>query len=209
MGWMLHGPCSRRGWRARMTFIESQEEEKEDSIERLVKERLALNNIGITSRRPKTDPGSVSRRCGERKASPPSKKQKKVAKEVALVHNKTKLELEKWASNEPAILEAVVSRGCQRKKSAVEGNSKPRLKLHAALPSSKLAYTVMEKHDLKPGRRVFWSDSRTVLSWIRAGARTYKPFVVHRIDRQIRKKHEEGGVEVGLDVRKRRRRRHT
>ncbi|GBP85304.1 hypothetical protein EVAR_63643_1 [Eumeta japonica] len=56
LGWVLHGPCSRRGWKDRVNLIQSQEEEQEDSIEKLIKEHVALDNIGITPRRPKTDP---------------------------------------------------------------------------------------------------------------------------------------------------------
>ncbi|GBP08133.1 hypothetical protein EVAR_2926_1 [Eumeta japonica] len=56
LGWVLHGPCSRRGWRARVNLVQSREVEQEDSIEKLIKEHFALDNIGITPRRPKTDP---------------------------------------------------------------------------------------------------------------------------------------------------------
>ncbi|XP_072930335.1 uncharacterized protein [Epargyreus clarus] len=59
--------------------------------------------------------------------------------------------------------------------------SVPRLELQAAVLGCRLARTVETEHDVKPGRRIFWTDSRTVLSWLRAGPRTYKPFVAHRV----------------------------
>ncbi|KAL0810972.1 hypothetical protein ABMA28_010266 [Loxostege sticticalis] len=57
----------------------------------------------------------------------------------------------------------------------------PRLELQAALLGSRLAASVIEEHDEKPASRTFWTDSKTVLTWLRTGARSYKPFVAHRI----------------------------
>ncbi|XP_049874507.1 uncharacterized protein LOC126372702 [Pectinophora gossypiella] len=57
----------------------------------------------------------------------------------------------------------------------------PRLELQAAVMGCRLARTAQEEHDIKPARRYFWSDSRTVLSWLRTGPRAYKPFVAHRV----------------------------
>ncbi|XP_059058487.1 uncharacterized protein LOC131851945 [Achroia grisella] len=57
----------------------------------------------------------------------------------------------------------------------------PRLELQAAVLGSRLSRTAVEEHDLKPARRVYWSDSRTVLSWLRTGPRAFKPFVAHRV----------------------------
>ncbi|KAL0879883.1 hypothetical protein ABMA27_002409 [Loxostege sticticalis] len=57
----------------------------------------------------------------------------------------------------------------------------PRLELQAALLGSRLATSVIEEHDEKPASRTFWTDSKTVLTWLRTGARSYKPFVAHRI----------------------------
>ncbi|XP_048481536.1 uncharacterized protein LOC105393818 [Plutella xylostella] len=57
----------------------------------------------------------------------------------------------------------------------------PRLELQAAVLGCRLAQAAIEEHDLKPSRRVYWSDSRTVLTWLRNGPRTYKPFVAHRV----------------------------
>ncbi|XP_059048070.1 uncharacterized protein LOC131843444 [Achroia grisella] len=57
----------------------------------------------------------------------------------------------------------------------------PRLELQAAVLGCRLARTATEEYQIKPDRRYFWSDSRTVLAWLRAGPRTFKPFVAHRV----------------------------
>ncbi|GBP63769.1 hypothetical protein EVAR_40369_1 [Eumeta japonica] len=59
--------------------------------------------------------------------------------------------------------------------------SVPRLELQAAVIGVRLARCTEEGHDVKPDQRVFWTDSRTVLTWIKTGARAYKPFVAHRL----------------------------
>lgn len=57
----------------------------------------------------------------------------------------------------------------------------PRLELQAAVIASRFAATIIESHRNKPIRVVYWCDSRTVLSWLRADARTFRPFVAHRV----------------------------
>ncbi|XP_049886664.1 uncharacterized protein LOC126381183 [Pectinophora gossypiella] len=57
----------------------------------------------------------------------------------------------------------------------------PRLELQAAVMGSRMAATVIEEHDRKPSSVTYWSDSRTVLTWLKTGARSYKPYVAHRI----------------------------
>lgn len=57
----------------------------------------------------------------------------------------------------------------------------PRLELQAAVMGSRMASAVIEEHDRKPDARYYWTDSKTVLTWIRTGSRSYKPFVAHRI----------------------------
>ncbi|XP_053609752.1 uncharacterized protein LOC128674842 [Plodia interpunctella] len=57
----------------------------------------------------------------------------------------------------------------------------PRLELQAAVLGSRLAHAVGLHHSRRPDRRVLWTDSRTVLSWLRAGSRSFKPFVAHRV----------------------------
>ncbi|XP_026736747.1 uncharacterized protein LOC113500239 [Trichoplusia ni] len=57
----------------------------------------------------------------------------------------------------------------------------PRLELQAAVMGTRLADSVIEEHERKPDCKVFWTDSKTVLTWIRTGSRTYKPYVAHRL----------------------------
>lgn len=57
----------------------------------------------------------------------------------------------------------------------------PRLELQAAVMGTRLADAIIEEHERKPDRRVFWTDSKTVLTWIRTGSRSYKPYVAHRL----------------------------
>lgn len=57
----------------------------------------------------------------------------------------------------------------------------PRLELQAALIASRLAITIKNSHKKVSTRTVFWTDSMTVLGWLRSDARTFKPFVAHRI----------------------------
>ncbi|XP_055622107.1 uncharacterized protein LOC129765713 [Toxorhynchites rutilus septentrionalis] len=57
----------------------------------------------------------------------------------------------------------------------------PRLELQAAVMGARLAKTVCASHSIKISRKFFWTDSQTVLSWIRSDQRQYKPFVGFRI----------------------------
>ncbi|XP_065197565.1 uncharacterized protein LOC135829088 [Sycon ciliatum] len=57
----------------------------------------------------------------------------------------------------------------------------PRLELQAAVLASRLSSTVREQLRISIPRVIFWTDSRTVLLWIRSDARQFKPFVAHRI----------------------------
>ncbi|XP_063375837.1 uncharacterized protein LOC134663402 [Cydia fagiglandana] len=65
--------------------------------------------------------------------------------------------------------------------SPLKPTSIPRLELQGALIASRLAVTIKEFHKKKPLRTFLWTDSRTVLGWLRSDARTFKPFVAHRV----------------------------
>ncbi|KAL0902584.1 hypothetical protein ABMA27_000420 [Loxostege sticticalis] len=65
--------------------------------------------------------------------------------------------------------------------SPLKPTSIPRLELQAALIASRIALVIKESHRKKPIRTYFWTDSMTVLQWLRSDARTFKPFVAHRL----------------------------
>ncbi|XP_072934920.1 uncharacterized protein [Epargyreus clarus] len=63
----------------------------------------------------------------------------------------------------------------------LKAQSIPRMELQAAVIGSRLATDVMSKHSWKDAVVYLWSDSKTVLSWIRNDANRYTPYVAHRL----------------------------
>ncbi|XP_062704002.1 uncharacterized protein LOC134286407 [Aedes albopictus] len=84
----------------------------------------------------------------------------------------------------------VIDNGCVRcslvssktKVAPLQPLSIPRLELSAAVIGARLRKTIEEKHSLKVRRTVFWSDSSTVIAWIRSDARRYRQFVAFRVN---------------------------
>ncbi|GBP38762.1 hypothetical protein EVAR_33510_1 [Eumeta japonica] len=136
---------------ARVNFMQSKEEKENDSIENLIKEHFALDNIRTVPRWPKTDPEKHNRntvlswlRNLEKKLKRDEElKQKYVQKIRHLFEN------------------GYAEKACE-------------------LPTPRM-HLVMEEQDMKLESRVFESNSRTVLTWIRTGARVCNPFVAYWI----------------------------
>lgn len=57
----------------------------------------------------------------------------------------------------------------------------PRLELQAATLGARFASTIAQRHDHHIDKRVFWSDSQTVLSWLRSDPRKYRQYVAFRL----------------------------
>jgi len=59
--------------------------------------------------------------------------------------------------------------------------SVPRMELEAALMGSRMGKFIQDEHEVKVDSTFFWTDSMTVLKWIRSDSRRFNPFVSHRI----------------------------
>lgn len=57
----------------------------------------------------------------------------------------------------------------------------PRLELQAAVLATRLLNTIVESHNINITKITMWTDSQTVIQWIRSTQRRYKPYVAHRI----------------------------
>ncbi|XP_036322288.1 uncharacterized protein LOC118736298 [Rhagoletis pomonella] len=57
----------------------------------------------------------------------------------------------------------------------------PRLELQVAILGTRLMQTLREEHAVKASSCILWSDSKTVVKWIKSEHRRYKPFVAHRV----------------------------
>lgn len=71
--------------------------------------------------------------------------------------------------------------GAKTKVAPQQPISIPRLELQAAVLGTRLAATIGRGHSISVDRRIFWSDSKTVLCWLRADPRRFRQFVSLRI----------------------------
>ncbi|KAJ0177854.1 hypothetical protein K1T71_006727 [Dendrolimus kikuchii] len=63
----------------------------------------------------------------------------------------------------------------------MKAQSIPRMELQAALIGARLAAEIRREHGFEPRDVTFWSDSKTVLHWVRNDSARYTPFVAHRL----------------------------
>nr|XP_043069244.1 uncharacterized protein LOC122322057 [Drosophila bipectinata] len=71
--------------------------------------------------------------------------------------------------------------GSKTKVAPLRPTSIPRLELMGAVLGARLAQTLELSLGAKLSTRTFWTDSRTVLSWLRSDQRKYKQFVAFRV----------------------------
>jgi hypothetical protein len=57
----------------------------------------------------------------------------------------------------------------------------PKLELQAAMTAIRLYDLISKEHEIKPSRVVFWTDSTTVLQWIRSSNKKQPTFVANRV----------------------------
>lgn len=57
----------------------------------------------------------------------------------------------------------------------------PRLELQAALIACRVAETIKKQHNVVVRKTFLWTDSKTVLSWLKSEAQNFKTFVAHRV----------------------------
>ncbi|XP_053691610.1 uncharacterized protein LOC128740123 [Sabethes cyaneus] len=61
----------------------------------------------------------------------------------------------------------------------------PRLELQAAVIGARLRKTIQAGHSIQIKRTYFWSDSTTVISWIRSDTRRYRQYVAFRVNETL------------------------
>ena len=71
--------------------------------------------------------------------------------------------------------------GSKTRVAPIKITSVPRLELMAALIGARFSKFVCNNHKIKINNKFFWSDSKTVLSWINSDHRKYNQFVAFRV----------------------------
>ncbi|XP_017476339.1 PREDICTED: uncharacterized protein LOC108366430 [Rhagoletis zephyria] len=90
-----------------------------------------------------------------------------VAQQVREIHQRAGFELRNLASNSEEVVAALCG-------------------VDATVPilsvlGTRLMQTLQEEHSVKASNCILWSDSKTVVKWMRIEHRRYKPFVAHRV----------------------------
>lgn len=85
----------------------------------------------------------------------------------------------RWINNNNSVCLAFIASKCRV--ATVKPTSVPRMELQAAVLAARLSETIIKEHRIKPNSRIFWSDSTTVLHWIKNDSRNYKTYVANRL----------------------------
>lgn len=85
-----------------------------------------------------------------------------------------------WRTEHPDGVEVSLVAG-KSKVSPLKPLSVPRHELQAALIAARLMKTIIDGHRVQPERVYLWTDSKTVLQWVRTDARKYNMYVSHRL----------------------------
>ncbi|KAI8120436.1 hypothetical protein CVS40_8253 [Lucilia cuprina] len=75
--------------------------------------------------------------------------------------------------------------GSKTRVAPLKVTSIPRLELMGAVIASRFANSIVKSMTINISRMVFWSDSKTVLSWLRSDQRKYHQFVAFRVSEII------------------------
>lgn len=75
----------------------------------------------------------------------------------------------------------VVLVGSKTKVAPIRPLSIPRMELLGALLGARFAKSIKDSHEIKVNTVNFWTDSKTILFWLRESPRKYKQFVMFRI----------------------------
>ncbi|XP_065092537.1 uncharacterized protein LOC135713357 [Ochlerotatus camptorhynchus] len=71
--------------------------------------------------------------------------------------------------------------GSKSRVAPIKSLSIPRLELQAAVIGTRLARSVEDGHSIKIDRRIFWTDARDVMCWLKSDHRKYSQFVAFRV----------------------------
>lgn len=149
-------------WRTKVDWDEKINEKQRKIWSRYLEEVLALTGVQI--------PRCISPRCGEGQLHTFTDASEEAYAAVAY-----------WRTVEPCGKVHVSMVAGKARVSPTKPVSIPRLELQAALLGSRLAASIEEEMSLQVSRKFYWTDSSTVLLWIKAEPRKFKTFVANRL----------------------------
>ncbi|GBP02773.1 hypothetical protein EVAR_12751_1 [Eumeta japonica] len=180
LGWVLHG---RENGIARPHVINyiAREPSAEDEIGKLIKENFSIECLGIEAKKPSNDLeqralkvlDDTSRRLPDGRF------------EIGLIwktDNEIMPDNKRYAENDYEKIKTAA-----RRISGGESRVAPQTRIDTTFRTTgrrngcRLAASVKREMNSRITNTTYWTDSKTVLSWINADPRSFKPFVAHRL----------------------------